>query len=72
MAHVIAITLGSPGPVGAAPLGIFYGAGSPVAQTFDARHANPTNAQFGSLYIDHATPALWFEAATGWVQVTIP
>jgi hypothetical protein len=51
------LILGSPGPTPSAPLGHYYGAGSPLAS------ANPiiVTAQVGSLYSDYVGGALWFQ-----------
>lgn len=62
------LLLGSPGPAGSAPIFILYGSGAPSTNP----DPNLTGAQLGSLYIDYATPALWFKTASGWTQITIP
>jgi len=66
--------LGSPGPAGSPPLGIFFGKGAPSTLTVDPALANTQNAQLGSLYIDYAAPALYFKTAqpNTWTQVAIP
>jgi hypothetical protein len=63
------LILGSPGPAGSAAIVVLYGSGSPASNT----DPNVSGARQGSLYIDYATPALYFKTSpTAWTQVAIP
>jgi hypothetical protein len=62
------LILGSPGPTPSAPLGDYYGAGSPLTST------DPIvlTAQIGSTYRDYVGGTFWFQSLTGWQQISIP
>jgi hypothetical protein len=69
MAQVVpGLILGSPGGVGSAPLGHYYGSGAPTSSTNNII----VSAQVGSLYSDYVNGALYFKSVTGWQAVTIP
>jgi hypothetical protein len=62
------LVVGTPGPIPSAPLGFYYGNGSPLNSTNNVI----VNAQIGSIYSDYIGGNLWFKGASGWTQVTIP
>jgi hypothetical protein len=69
MAQIVpGVIAGCPGGTGSAPLGFFYGSGSPAVST----NALIVNAQTGSLYSDFIAGNLWFKSIAGWQQVTLP
>ena len=69
MAQVVpGLILGSPGGVGSAPLGHYYGSGAPTSSTNNII----VSAQVGSLYSDYVNGALIFQKCDGMAGVTIP
>jgi hypothetical protein len=59
MAIVSGFVLGSPGPVGSAPVCVLYGAGSPTSQTIDPAAPNVRNCALASIYLDYFNGA-WY------------
>jgi hypothetical protein len=87
MPQCLGHVLGSQGPIGSPSICILFGNGSPASQsassippTLDPTKDNLVSCSIGSLYIDFATPALYFKNSVasaanpngGWTAITIP